>query len=313
MRRKVAALLGPNAFAFGDYYNQMALHALVRAADEFGFEFDLVISQTSEKTLEDIRSCCRLGRYGTLIAFGNAMQGPTVTSAKEFPQQRFALIDGSAEGSLNVVSYSSDPFHVSFLCGQVASKMSGSHATGCVLWSDNWIARQWIGSFVLGAISAVPRSKVYYSFAGNADEAHAKAVLQFKEGADMIMCHAGAADLGIIRAAGENDKHVLGFLNEREVDPEHVLFDVVRHMEPLVQDAIRRTSARQFEGGKLIAMGLKEGSFDIDLENAHPKVGADEKKAIRGVISEIKRGKFDGERAKLGSADVAGSFGGIQV
>jgi len=313
MLKSFLAFLGPQAFALGDYYNQMALHALVRAAHKFGISFDIVIPRTSERVQEDLRSCLKTRRYDVAMAFGNAMQEPTVACAKEFPGQRFALIDGSAEGIPNVVSYSSDPLHVSFLCGLVAMKFATTRATGCVLWSDNWVARQWIGGFVLGAKNVEPAAKVYYSFAGSADEAYARASLQMKKGADMIMCHAGAADLGIIRAASENGRHVIGFLNERDLDHEHVVFDVVRNMGPLVTDAVKRATSSRFKGGRLIAMGLKEGSFDFDLKNVHAMVTDRKKELINRIRREVKRGKFDTKLLGLKGAPDPSVTGGISL
>jgi basic membrane protein A len=296
---------------FGDYYNQMALRALVIVTHEFGLSFELVISPTQESVLQDLQNLCRLD-YDALITVGNSMQAPTVTCAKEFPKQRFVLIDGNAEGIPNVISYSSDPYDISFLCGEIAVRMGHSHATGCILWSENWVAREWIGSFILGTLAAEETSKVYYSFASTAEEAYQKANLQFKNGAEIIMCHAGAADLGIINAARDNGRYALGFLNERRMDPEHVLFDVVRHMEPLFHDAVRRT-LHSLRGGKLIKMRLKEGSFGLDLENSHRRVGAEQKRMIAGMISQIKRGKFDSGRARIASAKSLESIGGTRI
>jgi basic membrane lipoprotein Med (substrate-binding protein (PBP1-ABC) superfamily) len=117
--------------------------------------------------------------------------------------------------------------------------------------------------------------------------------LQFKKGARVIMCHAGSADAGVIRAARENGGRLIGFLDERGMDPEHVIFDVVRKLEPVIIDAVRRGSSKWFEAGALVKIGLKEGGFALDLENAHESVSPADKRAIARLVSKIKRGDFD--------------------
>jgi basic membrane protein A and related proteins len=290
---KVAALLGPGALAIGDYYNQMVLRGFVRAAAEFGVSFDVVISPTRDRITKDLDACCVGGGYGMILAAGNEMQAAVGESAKKFPGQRFALIDGSIEHVGNVVSYSSDPRGIAFLCGSLSATMEGGEAAGCVLWSDNPVAREWIEGFTAGVKSARRDSKAYYSFAGSVEEAHEKASLQFKKGVRVIMCHAGSADAGIFQAARESGGRLLGFLDERRMDPEHVLFDVVRKLEPVVIDAVKRGASKRFEAGVLVRIGLKEGGFSLDLENAHESVSPADKRAIAKLATEIKRGDFD--------------------
>jgi basic membrane protein A len=313
MTNKIVAVFGPGAFLFGDYYGQIALKALLRAREEQGISFDIVISPTTDKIVQDMQSCCKLKRYNTILAIGNATQEPVAKCAKEFPEQRFALVDGSAEGLANVVSYASDASDISFLCGEVAIMMSRSPIVGCMLWSDSWVAREWIEGFIRGAKETEPAAKVYYSYAKDADEAYQKARLQFGNGVEIIMCHAGASDLGIIRAANDGNKHVLGFLNERQIDPEHVLFDVVRHMDPIIVDAVKRTTSQQFTGGQLIKMGLKHGSFGLDLENTHERIGEAEKKRIDDMISMIRSGNLDSKLAPINKKSSLVEIGGIQV
>jgi len=310
---KIAAVMGPGALVFGDYYNQMILRGLVSAYGQFGVSFDVVVSPTSDRVQQDVEGCCRLGQYTGILTAGNAMQGPTAACAKQFPKQRFALIDGSVDSMRNVISYASDPREISFLCGQIAMNLNNSDATGCVLWSDNWVAREWINGYVAGAKSVRPEAKVYFSFAGNQDDAQTKATLQFTQGVGIIMCHAGSADLGIIRAAKENKRYALGFLDERKIDPEYVLFDVVRNLEPIIVDAVKRMSAPKFDAGKLIRMGLKEGSFGLDLANAHETIGRAEKRMIATLQRKIERGEFDSALRKLDSLGSGTSPGGIQV
>jgi basic membrane protein A and related proteins len=306
MRRsltRVAALLGPGALARGDYYNQMVLRGLVGAVAELRISFDLVISPTRERIATDLDECCAAG-YGIILAAGNEMQAAVGESARRFPGQRFALIDGSIERTKNVISYSSDPRGIAFLCGRFCTAVKKADAAGCILWSDNPVAREWIGGFIAGARSARRDAETCFSFAGTKKEAYEKASLQFKRGVRVIMCHAGSADAGIIQAARENGCRVLGFLDERRMDPEHVLFDVVRRLEPVIIDAVRRGSAKEYEAGKLVRIGLKEGGFALDLENAHESIGAADKRAIARLMTRTKRGDFD---PILRSADYTGS------
>lgn len=302
MKSRIAAIMGPGALVFGDYYNQMILRALVAGSGRFGTPFDVVISASGERVRDDLEACCRSDKYTGVLAAGNAMQEPTSLCAKEFSDRRFALVDGSAGDLANVVSYSSDPSEISFLCGQIAMSLGDSGSTGCVLWSDNWVAREWIGSYVAGAKSVRDDATVYYSFAPSQEEAHTKASLQYSKGVGIIMGHAGSADLGVIRAAKESGRFTLGFLDERKIDPDVVLFDVVRNLEPIVFDALKRISAPRFAGGKLIKMGLREGNFDLDIANAHDRIGAKERRTIAALRRRVVRGDFESRLKSPGEA-----------
>jgi basic membrane protein A len=276
------------AFGFGGLpssYNDMGLKGLQMAQEDFGIGFNFSLPNTEEEMENALREAAASGKYELILAMGAQASGPISTVAAEYPNQKFAVLDASVNMS-NVASYTANQVDIGFYSGYVMGLLTETNVTGSIWGVDYYIMRRWIAGTIEGALYANPNSTVLYSFVGSwADPVTAKnlTLKQYAAGADIVMAHSTGGDSGIIEAANETDRYVIGFGGARPQDPDHILFDVVRHAEVCIYDAIKSVVYGNFTGNIIYVYGLKEGNWDLTLEEAHPLV-TDEIKTLAADI-----------------------------
>lgn len=284
-------------FGFGGLpssYNNMGLLGLQRAREEFGISFDFDLPETETEMEHYIRKCARSLKYESILAMGFASGNPILKAATEYPSQKFIVLDASVN-SPNVASYISNQVDIGFYTGYVAALITETELVGSVWGEDYPIMRRWIAGTVEGMKYANPNVELLHSFVKSwTDPVTAKnlTLLQFRKGADVVVAHSTKGDLGIIEAAKETDKYVIGFGGARPQDPDHILFDVVRHGEVAVYDAIKSVVYGTFSGKTVHVYGLREGNWVLTLEDAHPLVTERLKSKARDIKNKIIAGKI---------------------
>ena len=284
-------------FGFGGLpssYNNMALLGLRRAREEFGISFDFDLPETETEIERYIRKCAKSQKYESILTMGFASGNPLLKVAAEYPSQKFVVLDALVHMP-NVASYISNQADIGFYTGYVATLITETKLVGSVWGADYPIMRRWIAGTVEGMKYANPNVELLYSFVKSwGDPATAKnlALLQFSRGADIVVAHSTKGDPGIIEAAKETDKYVIGFGGARPQDPDHILFDVVRHGEVAVYDAIKSVVYGAFSGNTIHVYGLREGNWVLTLEDAHPIVTEKIKSKARKIKNKIIAGKI---------------------
>lgn len=284
-------------FGFGGLpgsYNDMGLLGLKRAREEFGVSFDFDLPETETDMERYIRKCARSQKYELILAMGFASGNPVLKVAAEYPSQKFMVLD-AVVNLPNVASYISNQVDIGFYTGYVAALITETRIVGSVWGVDYPIMRRWIAGTVEGAKYANPDVEVLHSFVRSwADPVTAKnlTLAQFSKGADIAVAHSTEGDLGIIEAAREADKYVIGFGGARPQDPDHILFDVVRQAEVAIYDAIKSVVHGTFSGNAIYVYGLKEGNWGLTLEEAHPLVTESIKSKAENIKNQIISGKI---------------------
>ena len=75
-------------------FNDMAYMGAERAAKEFGLQLTEIQSNSENDYLPNLRSLAKTGEYDIIIAVGFMMTNAVKQVAKEYPKQRFVIIDG---------------------------------------------------------------------------------------------------------------------------------------------------------------------------------------------------------------------------
>lgn len=292
MLRKVAM-----CFGFGGLpssYNNMGLLGLQRAQEEFGILFDFDLPETETDMEYYLRKCARSQEYELILAMGFASGNPVLKVAAEYPNQKFAVLDAPVN-TPNVASYISNQVDIGFYTGYVAALITKTKIVGSVWGVDYPIMRRWIAGTVEGAKYTDPDVEVLHSFVRSwSDPVTAKnlTLMQFSEGADIVVAHSTEGDLGIIEAAQNQNKYVIGFGGARPKDPDHILFDVNRHAEVAIYDAIKSVIEGAFQGNQVYRYGLAEGNWILTLEDAHPLVTENIKMKAENIKNKIIAGKI---------------------
>ena len=264
-------------FGFGGLpssYNDMGLLGLELAQEDFGILFDFDLPET-ERGIEDyIRDCASTHRYELILSMGFASGNPMRKVAAEYPKQKFAILDALVELP-NVASYVSNQVEIGFYAGYVTALITNTKIVGSIWGADYPLMHRWIAGIVEGAKYSNPDVEVLHSFVGSWSDpitAEKLALAQYVAGADIVIAHSTEGDSGIVQAAKKMNKYVVGFGEARPQDPDHIVFDVVRHAEAAIYDAIKRVLCGTYLGNRTHVFGLKEGNWVLTLKDAHALV-----------------------------------------
>jgi basic membrane protein A and related proteins len=209
-------------------------------------------------------------RYDLVIGVGFAQAPIMRVVAREYPNVRFAIIDGVVlddDGKTpmpNVAGLLFKEHEGSYLVGIIAAKTSQTGTIGFVGGMDIPLIRRFEKGYEEGAKAANPRIQVVQNYVGVTDAAWNNpgkgkelSLAQMDKGADVIFTAAGNSGLGafdaVEQAGTENGRarhYVIGVdSNQNGVKPGFVLTSMVKHVDNAVYDIVKEVVEGRFKGG----------------------------------------------------------------
>lgn len=278
-------------------FNDSAFDGIQTAAERFGIEFDYAEPSSVAEYEGLLTRFAQRRNYDLIISIGFDQADAVTAVAARFPAQRFAIIDAVAEGD-NVASYVYKEQERGFLLGAIAGlmtrrqndpKVNSDNVVGVVGGMDIPLINANIAGFIAGARYVNPNADVRYSYVGDwADPARGKelALAQFDQGVDVIWGAAGLSGLGVIQAAEEADRYVIGADEDQgHLAPQHVLTNGMKYVNNTVMHAVESVRSGQFVPG-ITALGVAEGALGFS-ENLVP---ADIQAVVNNLAARIVSG-----------------------
>src|SRR5947209_7129651 len=227
--------------------------------------------------------------YDLVIGVGFAQAPIMQMVAKDYPNIRFAIIDGvifEDDGKTpksNVASLVFKEHEGSYLVGILAAKTSKSNTLGFIGGMDIGLIHRFEKGYEEGAQSVNPKIQVIQNYVGVTDTAWNNpgkgkelALAQISKGADVIFTAAGNSGLGAFDAveqAGKVNGHATHFVigvdsNQNMLKPGFVLTSMVKHVDNAVYLIVEDVVNHRFQGG-LHIFGLdKDGvGYAMDQYN----------------------------------------------
>src|SRR5947208_7800247 len=252
--------------------------------------------------------------YDLVIGVGFA-QGPIMQAvAKDYPNIRFAIIDGvifEADGTTpksNRASLVFKEHEGSYLVGLIAGMTSKTGTLGFIGGMDIGLIHRFEGGFEQGAKAANPKIQVIQNYVGVTDAAWNNpgkgkeiALAQISKGADVIFTAAGNSGLGAFDAVEQSGKDSSGrathFVigvdsNQNMVKPGFVLTSMVKRVDNAVYDIVKDVTSGKFKGGFHVfglesdGVGYVIDQYNKDLVSLEAIQAAEDakKKIIAGQI-----------------------------
>lgn len=254
-------------------FNAAAWAGLQKAQKDLGLGTDdikYVESKSAADYTSNLRTFATQG-YDVVIAVGFAMADALKQVAAEFPEVKFAIIDGDAPPEAkNCVSLKFKEEQGSFLAGYLAAAVSKTKKIGFVGGMQIPLIEKFEAGYKAGAKAAGfdPDKQVLATYTGTWDDiskGKSQAVQIFGNGADIIFQAAGKAGLGVIHAAKEKGKgfYAIGVDQDQDsVEPGSVLTSMVKHIEIAVYDTVKKAKEGQFTSGPQL-YDLKQGGIGL--------------------------------------------------
>ena len=194
-------------------FNQSAIEGLYRARDSYGVEVSYIESSGEAEYFSNIESAVDLGS-DLVVAVGYKFTEEIEEAANTYPDQKFAIIDGSYEKiPENVTSILFDEEEAGYTVGLIASQMTETNKVAFLGGYDIPSVTGFRDGFIVGLKEGNPNIEVKSQFANSfTDSAKGKAMAQqlIKDGYDTIFSAGGGVNNGVWEACVENNKMAIG-------------------------------------------------------------------------------------------------------
>ncbi|MEP6717957.1 MAG: BMP family ABC transporter substrate-binding protein [bacterium] len=247
--------------------------------------------------------------YDLIIGVGFAQAPIMERVAKEYPNIRFAIVDGVSDLP-NVASLVFKEHEGSYLVGMLAAKTSKTGTVGFLGGMDIGLIHRFEGGYEEGARAVNPNIRVIQNYVGVTDSAWNNpgkgkelALAQIDKGADVIFTAAGNSGLGAFDAveqAGQQNGRATHFVigvdsNQNMVKPGYVLTSMVKRVDNAVYSIVEDVAQGNFKAGfhvyglDLDGVGYAMDEYNKDLVTPEmiQQVEEAKKKIIAGEIKVI--------------------------
>lgn len=296
-------------------FNDSAAAGTQKITKELGYETKIVeIGRDQTKWEPTILDLSESGEYTAIFLNGSGIQEIVERIAPDFPDQKYVLFDAAVEegSSENIYAISYKQNEGSYLGGVVAglvTKSSMEYANsddkiGFIGGDAGPIISDFLVGYIEGAKSVNPNVKVYVSYVGSwTDTAKAKelANAQFNQGVDIIFPAAMTAGLGVIEAAAEQNKYIIGVDSDQaallgETDEKKanvILTSVIKEVGESLYIYADNVGKGADKYGTTDVLGVKEKTTDI-VENEYylKNVPQDIRDQVTAARADIVAGKI---------------------
>ncbi len=241
--------------------------------------------------LEKITVLASSGEYNLIVSTNPAMPEICAEVSKQFPDQKFFLLDGFLKGNKSIYTFRYNQKEQGFLGGYFAglittSKMEGAnsdHKIGLIAGQEYPdMVQAILPGYTVGAENADSSISVDFRVVGNwydAEKARSLAESMYNSGVDIILTIAGGANQGVITAAQDMGKYVIMYdVSSYNEAPGTIIGSTEIKQERAAYEKIKLAISGKMNFGTGEIATVKDGWIDFDnkdplyLENVPKEV-----------------------------------------
>lgn len=251
-------------------------------------------------------------KYDLVISVGFLMTNATWKVAKQFPDVKFAIIDGApandkgdTENLPNVANLFFRENEAGYLVGVIAATMAkdkvgkATHNTVC---SMGGIPIPPVDRFIAGYQDAVktisPATTILNGYSNDfVDQAKGKEVglNHISKGCDILFQVAGGSGLGYVAAAKEKGVYAIGVdADQADVAPGTIITSALKRVNKAVFETIKAVQGKTYKAGDQFFSATNDG---IGYGKLDAVVPANAKAAADQALADIKSGKIKPKEA----------------
>ncbi len=265
----------------------------------------LETNQTGSNRDDNVVNLADAG-YDLIVAVGFAFSSGIDTIAGDYPDTRFAVVDGFAAEAPNVSNLTFKEHEGSFLVGAAAAMKSKTGTIGFLGGQEGTgLIEKFEAGYEAGAKAVNPDIKILVEYIGDSVEAfvdptkgEALSEKMYDQGADVVYHAAGQSGLGLFKAAVAADKLAIGVDSDQSLtaSPEErdlILTSMLKRVDTAVYDVILQVAEGEFQSGTQV-FGLEEEGVDyaVNQYNDNPELLSED---IQNQLEEYKQQIIDGE------------------
>jgi basic membrane protein A len=281
---------------FDKSFNEGVHAGAERFKKESGTEYRDFEPQNDAQREQALRRFARDG-FSPIVAVGFSQATALEKVAKEFPNQKFAIIDSVVEAP-NVQSIVFKEHEGSFLVGMLAAMASKTGKVGFVGGMDIPLIRKFACGYVQGVKHVKPDAEVFQNMTGTTGAAWADPVKggelaksQIDRGADVIYHAAGGTGIGVLRATADAGKLGIGVdSNQNGLHPGKVLTSMLKRVDNATYSTFKAAKDGSWKPGVSV-LGLAEEGVGYAMDdNNKALITPEMKSAVDKAAADIKSG-----------------------
>jgi basic membrane protein A len=283
---------------FDKSFNQGVNDGVVRFNKETGIkyrEFEVTNETQREQAIR------KMAQRGADIVLGVGFaQAPAIEKvAKEFPDTRFAIIDGYVEAP-NVQAILFNEHEGSFLVGMLAAMASKTNKVGFVGGMDIPLIRRFACGYEQGVKHVNAKAEIIQNMTGTTPSAWNDpgrgAELtrsQFDRGVDVVYAAAGGTGVGVYQAAKDAGKLAIGVdSNQNYLHPGTMLTSMLKRVDVAAYKTFMEAKDGTWKGG-IKVLGLADDGVGWSLDEHNAALITDKmKSAVEVARNDIIAGKI---------------------
>lgn len=267
------AVFAPGILADSPVY-QMLADGVKEAVEEYNAgteKVKLTILEAGTNQAEwgnKITSLAAAGTFDVIISSNPSLPDLVTPLTKQFPSQKFILLDAFAQGNDSIATVQYNQTEQSYLTGAIAALMSKKHKIGLLAAQEYPVMNNIIlPGFQKGAQDVISGTTVDFRIVGNWYDASKGAELASamnNAGCDVILPICGGASQGVISAAKEKGFFITWFdSNGFSKAPGIIISSTVMHQQKMAKEVTSEFLLGKTEWGVAKTVGIKEGYIEF--------------------------------------------------
>ena len=250
-------------------FNDMAYKALLDSKEKYKTEFEVLEPKNEEEIEKSLRKFAEQ-KFDLIISIGLNSEKAVNNIATEFPDIKFVIVDGVIDNKSNVASITFKDKEGSYLAGIIAGMMTKSNKVGFIGGANINSIKKFEGGFKEGVKSVNLNASVTSEYLSSDLSGFNKpelgreiAIELYKNDVDIIFHAAGTSGDGIIKAAEEKGKFVIGVdFDQDYMAKGNVLTSVVKRVDAALSIIINKTINNNFKG-KIYEFGISNNCISL--------------------------------------------------
>lgn len=271
-------------------FNESAYKGALEAKEEYGIEVTYLESNNESDYISNIENAIDEDS-DLVVGVGFKILDAIEESAKNYPEQKFAIIDGSFENEIpkNVVPILFNEEQSGYTVGLIAGKMTETNKLGFVGGMDIPSVTNFLVGFEKAIKEINPDATILTQYANSfTDSAKGKAIANqmFGDGADIIFTAGGGVNSGVFEASRELNKKAIGVdMPSSHIAPDVVLTSALKNVGQGLKETIKDTLEGNFNGGEAKMFDLTNDGVGFEKTDLIPQEVLD---FVNEKIKEIK-------------------------
>jgi len=252
-------------------FNQSAWEGLTKLSEDYGVKTSYIESVQESDYASNLDKMVDNGN-DLIWGIGFAISEAVATAAEMNPDRSYAIVDHAYENTLpNVTGVVFRGQEGGFLAGYIAGRTTKTDKVGFVGGIANDILEQFEYGYRAGVAYAADELgkdiEVVVQYAesfGDAAKGKAIATSMYSNGCDVIFHAAGNAGTGVIEAAKEINKWVIGVDRDQSyLAPDNVLTSVIKRVDNAIYKVTQEKMNGTEIGGQTLVYGCAEEAIGL--------------------------------------------------